>query len=94
MQKSNTYVAVKATDGTIKFDSQYSFRNTIDASGSPEVDPVFLCKKFIPTNDTYKDKTRSYFEIEGLQEGLKYFKSTEVSDDANYNMQGVIIVPS
>ena len=32
--------------------------------------------------------------MKGLQEGLKYFKSTEVSDDANYNMQGVIIVPS
>lgn len=95
MQKSNTYVAVKATDGTIKFDSQYSFRNTIDASGSPEVDPAyFYVKNSILTNDTYKDKTRSYFEIEGLQEGLKYFKSTEVSDDANYNMQGVIIVPS
>ena len=37
MQKSNTYVAVKATDGTIKFDSQYSFRNTIDASGSQKL---------------------------------------------------------
>lgn len=95
MQRSNTYVAVKATDGKIKFDSQYSFRNTVDATGTPEVDPAYYyVKNSVLTSDTYKDKTRSYFEIEGLQEGLKYFKSTEVADSDNYNMQGVIIVPS
>ncbi len=95
MQRSNTYVAVKATDGKIKFDSQNLFRNTVDATGTPEVDPAYYyVKNSVLTSDTYKDKTRSYFEIEGLQEGLKYFKSTEVPDSDNYNMQGVIIVPS
>lgn len=95
MQVSNTYVAAKDTDGTIKFGSQYSFRNTVTSTGTPEVDPAyFYVKNSILTSDTYKDKTRSYFEIEGFQEGLKYFKSYEIPDSDNYNMQGVIIVPS
>lgn len=95
MQVSNTYVATKNTDGAIKFDSQYTFRNTVTSTGTPEVDPAyFYVKNSILTSDTYKDKTRSYFEIEGLKEGLNYFKSYEIADSEDYNMQGVIIVPS
>lgn len=59
------------------------------------MDPAyFYVKNSILTSDTYKDKTRGYFEIEGLKEGLNYFKSYEIADSEDYNMQGVIIVPS
>lgn len=95
MHKSNTYVAVKGDDGVIKFGSQYSFRNTVDITGTPEADPAYYyVKSSILSSDTYKEKTRSYFEMEGFQEALKNFKSCEVSDSENYNMQGLIIVPS
>lgn len=95
MHKTNTYVAVKGDDGVIKFGSQYVFRNTVDLTGTPEVDPAFYyVKNSVLSSDTYKEKTRSYFEMEGFQEAIKLFKSCEISDSENYNMQGVIIVPS
>lgn len=95
MHKTNTYVATKGDDGVIKFGSQYVFRNTVDITGTPETDPAYYyVKKSVLESDTYKEKTRSYFEMEGFQEALKQFKSCEVSDSENYNMQGVIIVPS
>ena len=98
MVKSNTYIGTKGTDGVIKFDSSQLFKNTISSTGTPEVDPsYFYVKKSVL--DKYNEglttpKTRSFFEMEGLQEGLKYFQSYEIVDGENYNLQGVIIVPS
>ena len=49
---------------------------------------------FYTKNAQLNGKDRSYYEIEGFQEGIKQFKSCEIADVDNYNMQGVIIVPS
>lgn len=98
MHVTNTYVAAKGTDNVVKFDSKYAFRNTVTGSGAPESDPAFyyvktsVLKKFNEDNKT--TKTRSFYEMEGFQEAIKNFQSCEISDSDNYNLQGVIIVPS
>ena len=86
---SSTFVAESSADGPI-FSRQQNFRNTITNSGVPEVDPTYFYNKIGALNG----KDRSYYEIEGFQEGIKKFKSCEIADVDNYNMQGVIIVPS
>lgn len=86
---SYSYNAKSTTDGII-FSSQQNFINTIANSGTPEVDPVYFYTKTANLNG----KDRSFYEIEGFQEGIKHFKSCEIPDVDNYNMQGVIIVPS
>lgn len=98
MLKATTYVAVKETSGTVKFSSEQLFRNTITSTGTPEVDPAYYYVKTSVLNkyntDNSTTKTRSFYEMEGLKEGLSYFTSCEIPDSDNYNMQGVIIVPS
>ena len=86
---SSTFVAKSGNEGPI-YSTQQNFRNTIMDSGVPEVDPSYFYTK----NAQLNGKDRSYYEIEGFQEGIKYFKSCEIADVDNYNMQGVIIVPS
>lgn len=91
MQRTNTYLATNES-GKVMFRSGYAFRNTIDGAGVPEEDPAYYHVK----DDvlTASGKTRSYYEIEGLQEALKNFKSFNLTNNADYNLQGVIIVPS
>lgn len=91
MQRSYTYIATNENNA-IEFRSPYSFRNTIDGSGTPEVDPSYYYVK----NSTIKasGKDRSFYEIEGLKEALQHFKAFDLADKENYNLQGVIIVPS
>lgn len=92
MQRTNTYLATNES-GKVMFRSGYTFRNTIDgASAVPEEDPVYYYAK--DNLLTASGKNRSYFEIEGFQEALKYFKSFNLPNSADYNLQGVIIVPS
>lgn len=86
---STTFVARSGAEGPI-YSAQQSFKNTIMGSGVPEVDPTYFYTK----NAQLNGKDRSYYEIEGFQEGIKQFKSCEIADVDNYNMQGVIIVPS
>lgn len=92
MMRANYYLATN-TDGNIAFNTSGVLLNTINGSGSPVTDPMFYYVK-----KTIKDtagKDRSYYEIEGLQEGLKYFKGFQnMADGGAYNLQGVIIVPS
>ena len=95
MSRSTTYVATN-TDNKVAYSSPSTFRNTISGAGVPEVDPAYFYVK-----NSVRDaataavaKQRSYYEIEGFQEALKKFKAFDISDDANYNLQGVIIVPS
>jgi len=98
MHNTQTYVAVKGSDNVVKFDSKYPFRTTIISSGTPEIDPAYyhvrtsVLNKYNTDNNT--TKTRSFYEMEGFQEAIKNFQSCEIADDANYNLQGVIIVPS
>lgn len=92
MVRANYYLATN-TDGNITFSSAGSIVNTINGGGSPITDPMF----YYVRNQVKKDagKERSYYEIEGLQEGLKYFKGFQnMADGDPYNLQGVIIVPS
>lgn len=67
------------------------FISTVNGTGVPQADPSFYyaSEKLLSNN-----KNRNYYEIEGFREGLQYFKSFNQSDSENYNMQGVIIVPS
>ena len=95
MGRSTNYVATK-TDNVVSFTSGQTFRNTISGAGVPEVDPAyFYVKKSVLDNATTDlAKQRSYYEIEGFQEALKKFKAYNIPDESNYNLQGVIIVPS
>ncbi len=96
MSKSTTFLSKVEKDNTVTYASEYSFRNTIDGSGVPEVDPYYYyVKKDVLEKATAEDaKKRSYYEIEGFQQGLQTFKSFNISDSSNFNLQGVIIVPS
>lgn len=85
---SKSVVAKKVND-IPTFTTYQDFINTIN-TGVPEVDPFYFYAK----NSILNGNARSYFEIEGFQEGIKLFKSYEIPDVNNYNMQGVIIVPS
>ena len=99
MQNTVSYIALKNKDnGTISLTSDATFSNTIGLSGVPVFDPSYyyakqsLIDNYNKTNKTTYD--RSFFEIEGFREGLSYFKAFDLPDSADYNLQGVIIVPS
>ncbi len=96
MMRANYYLAAE-TDGNIAFGSAGTLLNTINGSGSPATDPPYYYVKnnVLESATTDAAKQRSYYEIEGFQEGLKYFKGYENKDDGDpYNLQGIIIVPS
>ncbi|MFC3160901.1 hypothetical protein ACFOEQ_22865 [Chryseobacterium arachidis] len=97
MMRATGYIAT-STDGNVAFSSIGNIINTINGDGSPVTDPMFYYVKDAVLNNTNNSdaaKQRSYYEIEGLQEGLKYFKGFEnMADGDPYNLQGVIIVPS
>ncbi len=91
MIRANYYLATN-TDGNVAFSTGGSLTNTINGGGSPLTDPLFY---YVKKNEIATDKNRSYYEIEGLQEGLTYFKGyADKADGDPYNLQGVIIVPS
>lgn len=87
-----TYYRATDTDGNVALTSGGALLNTIDLEASPVTDPKFYyAKKSIVTDA----KPRSYYEIEGLQEGLKYFIGFQnLPNETLPNLQGVIIVPS
>lgn len=83
-----------STDGNVSFISSMGFTNNspLDESGAPLVDPAFYYVKQSVLTASGKD--RSYFEMEGFQEAIRKFQSFDMNDADNYNLQGVIIVPS
>ena len=95
MSNTMTYVATK-TDDVVAFTSGSSFKNTISGSGVPDNDPAYyyVKKSVLEKGTTDATKQRSYYEIEGFKEALKKFTAFNLSDDSDYNLQGVIIVPS
>lgn len=96
MNIATTYVA-QSTDGKVKFGSSYPFRNTV-STGNPEVDPAYYYVKnsvLAAFNTKYGTSyDHSYYEIEGFREALQKFRAFDIPDEDNYNLQGVIIVPS
>lgn len=96
MIRANYYLATN-TDGNVAFGAGGSLTNTINGGGSPLTDPLFYYAKKSIREAATPDiaKQRSYYEIEGFQEGLTYFKGyANKADGDAYNLQGVIIVPS
>lgn len=97
MCKNITFLSQKNDKGEVVYTSQSNFVNTIDTSGTPEKDPYYyyVKKSALETATVEAAKNRSYYEIEGFQEGLKEFKAyNNLPDSEGYNLQGVIIVPS
>lgn len=99
MQNTYTFVATKnSSTGLISFTSAYPFENTISGTGVPSYDPKYyyvknsFLAKYNTDNSTTKD--HSYFEIEGLKEAMVNFKAFSMANSDNYNLQGVILVPS
>lgn len=95
MSNSTTYVATN-TDNKVAYSSQSTFRNTISGTGIPEVNPAYYYveREVLDKATVPQEKQRSYYEIEGFQEAIKKFQAYDIPDDSNYNLQGVIIVPS
>lgn len=97
MSKTITFLSQKNDKGEVIYTSQSNFANTIDILGTPEKDPYYYYVKnsVLESATTDAAKQRSYYEIEGFQEGLKEFKAyNNLSDSEGYNLQGVIVVPS
>ncbi|WP_417430561.1 hypothetical protein [Halpernia sp.] len=92
MSNSLTYQATN-TNNVIAFTSPQTFRNGVTGSGVPEVDPGYYYTKqsIVDAGDV---KSHSYYEIEGFGEALRKFQAYNIPDSDNYNLQGVIIVPS
>ncbi|WP_226064165.1 hypothetical protein [Kaistella polysaccharea] len=95
MHNTVTFVATN-TDNKVEFTSPYPFRNTIAGTGTPEIDPLYYFAKESVRNAAKDDlqKQRSFYEIEGFREALQKFKAFNLEVDSNYNLQGLIIVPS
>lgn len=95
MSNTATYLAT-SKDNVVDYSSGVTFRSNISGNGNPEVDPSYFYVKQSILDKATSDvaKQRSYYEIEGFKEALHYFKAYNLPDDANYNLQGMIIVPS
>lgn len=91
MVEANAYIA-KSIEGKTILQGKQSFRNTLAGSGVPDVDPSYYYAK----QDilTASGKGREYFEIKGFKEALQNFKAFNKADSEDYQMQGIIIVPS
>ena len=95
MGNITTYVASN-TDNKVGYYSPFGFKNTIAGAGVPDLDPAYYyVKTSVLTKATAAvAKERSYYEIEGFREALQKFGAYDLPDFENYNLQGVIIVPS
>lgn len=97
LMRAKTYLA-GSTDGNTTFitNSNFSGYSSLDETGSPSSDPIFYYVKnsTLAAATTDVTKQRSYYEMEGFQEAIRKFKAFNQTDGENYNLQGVIIVPS
>jgi hypothetical protein len=92
MSNTLTYQATNTND-LVAFTSPQIFRNGVSGTGVPEVDPgyYYTNEKAVEAGTV---KSHSYYEIEGFGEALRKFQAFNIPDSDNYNLQGVIIVPS
>ncbi|TZF94212.1 hypothetical protein FW781_16470 [Chryseobacterium panacisoli] len=96
MGRVYSYLAVNS-DGNTSFQAKAAFLNTIDGTGIPVIDPMFYYtkKSILESGTTDAAKKASYYQIPGFREALQKFKAFDnLSNEAPYNLQGVIIVPS
>ncbi|WP_313093599.1 hypothetical protein [Chryseobacterium flavum] len=99
MMSAKTYVA-NNNNGNVAFGSSAPMTNynTISEKGIPVVDPKFYYirkdDKLIKEATTDAARQKSYYMIEGFNEALQKFKAFDKADSEEYNLQGVIIVPS
>lgn len=85
-----SYVARKGDDGVVKYVAGSTLLNTMGGTGMPERNPFF----YYAGSSIRNGKDRSFYEVEGFREALQKFRSCEIPETSNYNLQGVIIVPS
>lgn len=93
MVRAKGYLAYEV-DGVVDFYSNpFTLDDTVDGSGVPLIDPQYY---YVPqsTLDNNPGTTRSYWQMEGLREGLQHFQAYNQDAITPYNLQGVIIVPS
>lgn len=97
MTVGTSYVGAKVDD-KVSFASAYPLVNTVSGTGSLVIDPAYYYVKntvLAAYNKKYGTTfDHSYYEIEGLREAIQKFKAFNLPAEANYNMQGIIIVPS
>jgi len=89
---------------TVDLVEKFSFFDTVNKGGNLLKDPKwhYVKKKDIENEQKRINKnpnnkftvTKDFFEIEGFKEGIKKFKSFNKDPKENYNLQGLIIVPS
>lgn len=93
MMRAKAYLAGN-TDGNTSFltSSNFSGFSPLDETGNPVSDPIFYYSK--KSTRDISGKPKSYYEMEGFQEAIRKFKAFDQADSENYNLQGVIIVPS
>lgn len=87
----NGFVARQRDDSAF-YSTPTSISTTINTTGYPIWDPAFYYTDISNMNNAQK----KWYEMEGLQEGLKEFHSTNksASDLPAVNFQGLVIVPS
>ncbi len=94
-QNTVSYVASN-TDNVVSFVSPATFKNSVDGNGIPDNDPMYyyVRNSVLEAATADEAKQRSYYEIEGLREALPNFTAFNKANEEDYNLQGVIIVPS
>jgi hypothetical protein len=95
MGRGYTFLS-KNTNGVVSFTTQAPFFNTIEGNVVPVIDPMYyyVKKKTMDDATLAAAKKASYYQIPGFREALQKFSAFDIADDAAYNLQGVIIVPS
>lgn len=82
----------KITNDSVYYTSPRSVSTTINTTGYPIWDPSFYHKDI----SNIADAQKKWYEMEGIQDGLKYFNSKDKAIDAlpAVDFQGIVIVPS
>lgn len=95
MGRAYTYLSYN-NNGVSSLITPFTLFNTIDGNTVPVVDPMYYyTKKSILDKATLAiARNARYYQIPGFREALQKFSAFSLPDDAPYNLQGVIIVPS
>ncbi|MCS4305571.1 MULTISPECIES: hypothetical protein [unclassified Chryseobacterium] len=96
MGRAYTFLS-RNNNGVVSFIEQVGFFNTIEGGSTvPVIDPMYYYtkKKVMDDATVATAKKASYYQIPGFREALQKFSAFNLPDEAPYNLQGVIIVPS